>query len=148
MATMTQDDALYTRLIEDPALAALVGTYQAEPSIFLDPSVPEDAQRPYVLVLEPLADLPWEGKLHRGREIRRDIWCVDDREHSWIKVKAIALRVRELLHRKPLSLDAPTIEIRGVTAEVSGPEALPSDESVASLRLTFTQRERQTIITA
>jgi hypothetical protein len=132
---MLQDQAIVDRLSGDTALAALLGIYSGDPCVFADPQVPEDAPRPYVWLPQPSADSGWDGKIHRGRDVSRDIWCTTDNLGSWAPAQAIAARVRE-----PLSASTSVEDYSGIIAEVFGPVVQESDESLCVLRLTLTHK--------
>ena len=125
--------AIHARLKADATLVGLLGEYQGEPAIFTFSPVPEDAEVPYVVVGASVADVPFDAKDMRGREITRDLLVVSEEVGDSGDVDDIAERVRTLLHRVPLVVAG----WGTVLTQVAGPVEVPSDERLYGRLLTL-----------
>lgn len=115
MNALTQ--AIYDLLIADATIIALLATYGGGPAVFTIDPVPGDAVPPYIVTVAAVARGPFDSKVTRGLDIRRDIRCYTDADGSSITVDAIAERVWELFHRQPLAVAGYGVLI----TECSGP---------------------------
>ena len=94
---------IYSRLINDLTLTALLSTYGASKGIFSTVPVPEDARPPYI-VINLVNDQPHDSKATRGREQVWDIGCYAAETGSLSALETIAERVRTLFHRHILTV--------------------------------------------
>lgn len=112
-------------------LAARVGAYQGGPCLFSG-DVPADAPRPYVLILAPYTDDPFDTKRSDGRYIERDIWTVFDATASLARVEEVSEMLRGLLHRQNILIEG----YATVLSLVRGNGEIPNDGTVRGLSLT------------
>lgn len=117
---MNLTSALQDLLEGDSALVAMLSTYKGNPAIFTIFPVPGDAQPPYIVSAGDVADVPFDTKITRGREVLRDVRAYAKANGSAVVVEAIAERVRALLHRRALSVDG----FQWVLSSVTGPIAV------------------------
>lgn len=115
MNALTQ--AIYDRLTADATLAALLNTYGGAPAVFTTDPAPGDAELPYIVTAGDAVDASFDTKTCTGREIWRDVRCYAADDGSAIVVEQMAERVRELLHRAPLTVSGWCVFV----AECSGP---------------------------
>jgi len=110
-------EALYNKLAGDATLTALLAEYHGRPAIFTTDPAPGNAVLPYIVTAGDVAQVPFDTKTTRGRTITRDVRCYAAASGSARTVKAIAERVRRLLHRQTLVID----NFVWLMAECSGP---------------------------
>lgn len=122
---MNLSSALYDRLAGDATLTSLLSSYEGSPAIFTTQPPPGDAQRPYIVTAGHVTDLPFDTKTVQGREIQRDVRCYTDAGGSAVTVEAMAERVRQLLHRQPLSIDG----FGWILSDCSGPIAADENDA-------------------
>ena len=127
MSALTQ--GIYDRLSGDATLAGLLATYGGAPAVFTADPAPGDAELPYIVSAGAVADVAFDTKTTRGREVTRDVRCYAAASGSAATVEAIAERVRALLHRHALTVSGYEVWV----AECSGPMA--ADESGAYGRI-------------
>lgn len=125
--------AIYDRLSGDPTLATLLATYSGEAAVFTIDPPPGDATLPYIVSAGDVVDAAFDTKTTRGRHIWRDVRCYAEADGSAAVVEEIAERVRELLHRAPLTVSGQCVLI----AECSGP--VVADEQDAYGRVVTVQ---------
>lgn len=123
MSVLTQ--AIYDVLAGDVTLTALLGTYAGAPAIFTTDPAPGDAELPYVVTAGDVAQVPFDTKTTRGRDITRDVRCYTDANGSAVTVEAIAERVRFLLHRTEIPID----DFSWIMAACSGPQSADEQDS-------------------
>lgn len=121
MNALTQ--AIYDVLASDPQLAGLLARYKGLPGVYTSFPVPGDADVPYIVSAGDVADLPWDTKTCRGREITRDVSAFALADGNPITVEHIAERVRSLLHRKVLPIQG----YNWLVSNVTGPIAVDGD---------------------
>ena len=130
--------AIYDRLAGDATLGGLLATYNDQPAIFTVDPAPGDAELPYIVTAGEFAAAAFDTKTTEGRQVWRDVRCYAKADGSAVTVEAIAERVRELLHRDPL-----TVEGFGVfVAECSGPVVADEQEAygrVVTVRMIMTE---------
>lgn len=126
---MNLSAAIYDRLAGDSTLTNMLATYEGHPAIFTAWPAPGDAPMPYIVSAGHVTDMPFDTKTTRGREVMRDVRCYDNAGGSVVTVEAIAERVRELLHRGPLSIGG----FEWILSSVTGPIA--ADETDAYGRI-------------
>lgn len=127
MSAFTQ--AIYDVLANDATLAGLLATYGGEPAIFTTDPPPGDAELPYIVSAGQVSQAPFDTKLTRGRDLRRDVRCYAAASGSAVEVEAIAERVRALLHREVMVITG----FVWILGECLGPFA--ADESEAYGRI-------------
>lgn len=111
--------ALYSRLVGDATLTALLSVYNGQPAIFTTDPAPDNAELPYIVTAGNISDAPFDTKTVLGRDIRRDVRCYAAADGSAGTVEAMAERARELLHRQPLDVEGFGVFL----AECTGPIA-------------------------
>jgi len=121
--------ALYDRLANDATLTGLLAAYRGEPAVFTTDPAPGDAAMPFVVAAGAVADVSFDTKTGRGRDVTRDVRCYAEDNGSALVVEEIAERVRVLLHRHALSV----VDFVVWVAECSGP--IVADESGAYGRI-------------
>ena len=129
-------NALHDLLAADYTLTALLGVYEGEPSIFTTDPAPGKAVLPYIVSAGSVAGESFDTKQTRGGTITRDIRCYAPSGGSAITVEAIAERVRELLHRQPVSIYG----YNWIMSECSGPVAADEPDAygrIVTLKITF-----------
>lgn len=117
---MSVTQAIYDTLTGDTELTNLLSVYPAggNPAVFAMDPIPEDATLPAVVISGPVSITPFDTKGGRdGQEHMRDIRCYAAGGGSVATIESIAQRVRELFHRKPISITDWT----WVNATVTGP---------------------------
>lgn len=97
--------SIYDKLALDGTLAAMISTYKGSPAVFTTDPAPGDADLPYIVSAGEVAQLPFDTKTTRGRELIRDVRCYAAANGSVVVVEAMAERVRALLHRQSLVID-------------------------------------------
>ena len=125
---MNLSAAIYDRLAGDSTLTAMLATYEGHPALFTA-QPPGDAPLPYIVSAGHVTDMPFDTKTTRGREVLRDVRCYAAADGSAVTVEAIAERVRQLLHRGPLSIGG----FEWILSSVTGPIA--ADETDAYGRI-------------
>lgn len=103
MSVFTQ--AIYNRLISDTTLTAKLATYKGLPAVFTIEPIPEDAELPYIVISNPISDIPFDTKTTLGREMVIDVRCYTNDTGSKVAVEDIAERVRELFHRQRIDVN-------------------------------------------
>lgn len=109
--------AVYDALAGDATLQGLLADYNGAAAVSTVDPAPGDMTRPYIVTAGQVSDAGWDTKTSRGRDLRRDLRCYDDRTGSAARVEAIAERVREMFHRQPLVV----VGFGVVVAECFGP---------------------------
>lgn len=108
------DKGIYGVLAADNGLQALGVT-----GVYVNGDVPENAAVPYIRFGEmaaPASHQMGDGPIEY--EIVYQVFAVDDRDAAGadgkIRAAAISARVKELLHKQPLALDAPMRHLRSL----------------------------------
>lgn len=96
--------AIFDVMNADSLLVGLVSQFDGEPAIFTMKEVPPDAKRPYIWSYADITNTPFESKTNLGRDVTRDIWCVDDDKGDEDLVMTIANRVRDIFHRTVMTI--------------------------------------------
>lgn len=109
--------AIDARLRGDATLVAMLADFNGRAAVFTTDPVPGTASMPYIVTAGEVTDSAYDTKTTLGRELRRDVRCYAPIAGSVVTIEAIAERVRELLHRQPLSVDGYDVWM----AECSGP---------------------------
>ncbi len=131
---MNLSAAIYNRLSDDGALAALLADYHGGPAVFTVDPAPADAVLPYLVSAGQVTDRASDTKTTRGREVWRDMRCYTAKTESAALVEEIAELVRALLHRHRLAVSGYETWI----AEASGPTVADEDDAygrIVHLRL-------------
>lgn len=136
MNALTQ--ALYDVMISDTQLGGMLAKYKGLPGVFTTFPVPEKADVPYVVSAGAVADLPWDTKTSRGREITRDVKAYALNDGNPVPVETIAERVRALFHRRTLPIQG----YNWVISSVIGPIAA-DDESYFGRVVTLTVKAQE-----
>lgn len=135
MSAITQ--AVYDVLAGDLTLTGLLATYHGAPAIFTTDPAPGDATLPYIVAAGEVTQTAFDTKTSRGRQLWRDVRCyADAASGSAVTVEAIAERVRELMHRQPLTAAG----FNWIWAECSGPIAADELEAygrIVTAKITF-----------
>ena len=129
---------IFNLLLNDPFLLAMVGEFDTEPCIFIDDPLPELAPRPYIWISSPLRNRDWTTKLTRGREFQLEIWTAVDNHGSTsvLQANGIAEQVRTTVSQFDELIVESNISVR--LAEINGPLALETDESVIGRKIIAT----------
>lgn len=122
---MNLTKSLYDRLASDSTLTDMLSSFNGSPAIFTIDPVPLEAELPYLVSAGSVSDVPFDTKTEVGRSFVRDIRCYDKISGSAVTVEAIAERVRNLLHRQPLSIDGASWMI----SDCSGPTTADEPEA-------------------
>ncbi|MGA9723308.1 MAG: DUF3168 domain-containing protein [Candidatus Binatus sp.] len=128
--------SIFNALSADSTLAGLLSTYEGQPAIISADPVPNDVQRPYVVIDGAMHDEPWDGKVEEvhGREIHLDLRMYTDASGSSQVIDSIAERVRALLHLIPLNVTGYTTIIARC---IAGPLKVPTAPQIMGRMLTF-----------
>ena len=99
--------ALHSLLLTDAPLVALLAKYQFTtgidaPAIFSSYRAPDNATNPMLVLSQPDADDKFGCRDKRGGNIQVDARVYDDKEWSTDRIRAIALRVWEVINRANL----------------------------------------------
>ncbi len=124
--------AIFDVMNADTLLVGLVSQFDGQPAIFTMKEVPPDALRPYIWSYGDITATPFESKDLRGRDVTRDIWCVDDDNGDEDLVMDIANRVRDIFHRTVM-----TIGIGNMRTVALGPRVGPSGDDVTARIVTL-----------
>ena len=119
--------AIYAVMAGDSVLAGLLPDFEGGENIHTGRIVPPNAPRPYIWSYGDITNNPFDTKTEPGREVTRDITIAADNSGSEIPVMTIANRVRDLFHRKTL-----TIGLSNLLTDASGPRVSPSDDSITA----------------
>lgn len=115
MSTATA--AFYNILAGDATLVSLLAPYKNLPGVFTMDPVPGDAGLPRVVTVGEVSQTPFDTKTSRGRSFIRDVRAYTAADGNPIVVEAIIERVRELLHRRALTIAG----FQWVISNVTGP---------------------------
>jgi hypothetical protein len=121
--------AIYTRLVGDGTLTAMVNMYNGLPAIFTTSIAPGDAVLPYIVASTLVSQAPYDTKTSLGRITMIDVRCYTAETGSAVLVEQLAERVRTLLHRQPLII----VDHTWLWSSCSGPVSI--DETDAYGRL-------------
>lgn len=113
--------AVYDRLRNDTALAAMLSTYNGRPAIFTTEPIPGDAALPYIVTAGHVSDAPWDTKTSRGRDIMRDIRCYTEATGSMVAVESMAERVRQMFHQQKIPVEGHSNVMTACTGPIIGP---------------------------
>lgn len=117
----------------DSVITSLLPAFGVRSNIHTGRTVPPNALRPYIWSFGDITNAPFDTKTERGREVTRDIWIVADDTGSEVKVMNIANRVRDLFHRKEL-----TIGLSNLSTIAQGPRVGESTEDLTARIVTVT----------
>lgn len=98
----TVQDAVAERLAGDDTLTTLLAQYDNGPAIFPGIHVPADVSYPLIAIIVRSATSDGT-KTHTGYDWRLLIRCFGNLKQQ-AEVDAVALRVRELMHRNPVDV--------------------------------------------
>ncbi len=124
--------AIFDVMNADSLLVGLVSDFEGGPAIFTMKEVPPDAKRPYIWSYSDITNVPFESKTNLGRDVTRDIWCVDDDKGDEDLVMTIANRVRDIFHRTVM-----TIGIGNMRTIALGPRVGMSGDDVTARIVTL-----------
>lgn len=124
--------AIFDVMNADSLLVGLVSQFDGQPAIFTMKEVPPDALRPYIWSYSDITNVPFESKTNLGRDVTRDIWCVDDDKGDEDLVMEIANRVRDIFHRTVM-----TIGIGNMRTVALGPRLGMSGDDVTARIVTL-----------
>jgi len=119
-------DGYYDRIAGISAITSRLATFKGQPAIFTRSPVPESAQRPYIVIRESMADDPWDTKTTTGRKVANDIGIYGDETGDPELVDDIAVRVRDAIHRNPITVSG----YGALIAVATGPVDAPTDDQV------------------
>lgn len=91
-------DTIYDILAADATILAALATYKSLPAIFQEGDVPEEADKPYIVLPAPASDLPDDTQTSQGRDLLLDASVFATNDGDPTTVDAIKERVRVLLH--------------------------------------------------
>ncbi|OGC95312.1 MAG: hypothetical protein A2W25_05190 [candidate division Zixibacteria bacterium RBG_16_53_22] len=97
--------AISERLAQDATLTGLLATYKGSPAVFTTDPAPGDTELPYIVTAGEVAQVPFDTKTTRGRDLMRDVRCYAKADGSAVVIETIAERVRFLLHRHKLVIN-------------------------------------------
>lgn len=123
---------VYSALVSDAALSAMLADYRGAPAIFTTDPAPSDATLPYIVTAGAVTDTPADTKTSRGREVVRDIRCYTEATGSADLVEEIAERVRAILHRRAITVTG----FRVYISQIVGPFAGPAEDTAYGRILT------------
>lgn len=124
--------AIFDVMNADTLLVGLVSDFGGSPAIFTMKEVPPNALRPYIWSYADITNTPFESKTNLGRDVTRDIWCVDDDNGDEDLVMTIANRVRDIFHRTVM-----TIGIGNMRTVALGPRVGMSGDDVTARIVTL-----------
>lgn len=127
--------ALYRRLASDETLTRDLVPYRGGPAVFTSRLAPADAILPYVHVRPPASDVPWDTLNRPGREILQDIAVYADVTGSEALIEAIAERVRDLLHARPLDVEGWHCAMVIATGPADAPEEVGYSGRIVTARV-------------
>lgn len=131
--------ALFTRLIGDATLTALLGTTAGAASVFAKRPIPSGAGYPLVISATVVGDVAADMMVSQGRAVQRDIALYGKLATDYDKVQDAAERVRVLFHRRPLTVNGyQTIDVLA-----SGPIDAPAEPQEIGRIVTLTIRLHQ-----
>jgi hypothetical protein len=137
---MNIEGAIYTRLLGDSPLTAMLSVYRSNPAVFTFAPVPDDASLPYIIV-NPVADVPLDTLAETGRQVTRDIACYAPNTGSPVDITNISERVRALFHQQIILVDGYTNFLTSVT----GLNTAPTDRTVFGRIVSVRFSLRQTV---
>jgi hypothetical protein len=117
--------AIYDILAGDATLVAMLSTYEGNPAIFTTDPAPGDAVLPYIVSAGEASQAPFDTKTTRGRDLIRDVRCYTEADGGAVVIETIAERVRELLHRQPLTIGGFT----WIVSDCTGPIAVDEPDA-------------------
>ena len=115
-------ESLYSRLAGDDSIVSALSQYRGAPGIFSARIVPADAKMPYVHIRPPVIDVPWDTLTRLGREISQDIAIYFEDSGSEGEVEDLAMRIRDLMHNRPLVVDGWHCAIISASGPIDAPE--------------------------
>ena len=125
---------LYVWLISKAPIVSEVAVYATKPAIFTGNNPPEDSDRPYIFLADPLSDdYELDTKDTETREVLQTLLCVVDNDGSSEGSEALWKVVRDMLHR---ALDVLIDGTAAIIVKVSGPVSVPTDDRVIAVELT------------
>ncbi len=92
-------------LMADAEIIAQVATYNGAPAVFTVDPAPADCGQPVIVINEVGGFVGLETRCRRGYTASADVRIYDDKGLSKARIRTIAQRVWELLHRAELELD-------------------------------------------
>lgn len=135
---MNIEGAIYTRLLGDSQLTAMLNVYRNNPAVFTFAPVPDDAMLPYIVV-NPVSDVPLDTLAEMGRQVTRDIACYAPNTGSPIQVTTLSERVRTLFHQQIILVDGYTNFLTSVTGLLTAPTDRTVFGRIVSVRFSLRQ---------
>jgi hypothetical protein len=123
---MSISTAFYQRLVNDAELKTMLAQYNGIPAVFTASPVPDDASLPYVITAGQISDsteIPAHSKTRVATQFIRDIRIYADQTGSMAQIEKIGLRVWEIFHQKPLTIEGWT----AIETKASRPIIYPQD---------------------
>ena len=133
------DDYIGARLINDNALAALLRTTDASPSVFLTRPIPDNAGYPIAMSVTRVSDVDEDLINTEVRQITRDVVFYGRADEHDSLVASAAERGRELFHRIPFSVEGWRI----LECRVRGPMTAPAEAHEMGLVVTLVMRAQR-----
>jgi hypothetical protein len=122
-------NAMHERLSTDAVIASGVTPYRSKPAVFSELPVQgwTDPDAVYIVISPPVNDDPRDSKnTTRAREVMHDVSVYGPQTGDSSLVDTLAERVRDLLHREPLTVSG----YGTLIASCTGPIIAPTDDLI------------------
>ncbi len=117
--------AIYTALVGDGTLVALLPKFQGRPNVFTYEPIPKKVDKPYIVTVGEVSNVPeLDTKDSTGRRIVRDIRIYAALTGKSAEIEAIAERVRTVFHRGSLSVSG----FKTIYVNVTGPITVDEED--------------------
>lgn len=117
-------DGYHARIVGISAITSRLASYRGAPAVFTRSPVPSDASFPFVVIRDSLSDDPFDTKTTIGREVVNDIGIYTDANGNPELVEDIAERIRDAVHRNPVTVSG----YGSFIAIAIGPVEAPTDD--------------------
>jgi hypothetical protein len=136
---MNLSASLRNALLDSAGITANLAKWKGEPSVHTRKPVPGDVSTPYISISPDVAIGNEDGLTSMRPVVVRDIAVFGDQPDDYRKVEATAYLIRELFHRKRLSISVPGYHVIDIvcTGPIPGPT---DDDSTVSRVVTLTIR--------
>lgn len=116
----------HQRLASISAITTRLSIYRGKPAIFTRSPVPDDADFPFIVIRDSIADNPNDTKTTTGRDTLNDIQIYGDDTGDPDLVEDLATLVRDSIHRNPITVSG----YGSLIASATGPVEAPTEDRV------------------